>query len=110
MEKERGIEKMKGYKKDPKVVPRMVEGEGFLVPVADDMKEMRKIYKLNELGWFIWQCLDSAADLDELSYRISLEFEVERDLARKDAQDFLDGLVQVGAIFSEEAKFDGVQG
>ena len=45
---------MKGYSKDIRVVARMVDGEGFLVPVADDMKEMRKIYKLNDLGWFIW--------------------------------------------------------
>lgn len=100
---------MKGYCKDIRVVARMIDGEGFLVPVADDIKEMRKIYKLNEMGWFIWQCLDSAADLDELSYRISLEFYVERTIARKDAEDFLDGLIQVGAVFSEEAKFHGLQ-
>ena len=100
---------MKGYYKNIRVVARMVEGEGFLVPVADDMKEMRKIYKLNDLGWFIWQCLDSAADLDELSSLISLEFDVETALARRDAQDFLEGLDQVGAISSEGKAFDGPQ-
>ncbi|MBW1705902.1 MAG: PqqD family protein [Deltaproteobacteria bacterium] len=98
---------MKGYYKDTMVVARMVDGEGFLVPVADDMKEMHRIYKLNDLGWFIWQYIDRAADLDELSSLISLEFDVERAIARKDAQDFLEDLVRVGAIFSEEEESDG---
>lgn len=97
---------MKDYRKNPMVVARMVDGEGFLVPVADNMKEMRKIYKLNDLGWFIWQYVDRAADLDALSSLISLEFDVERAIARKDAQDFLEDLVRVGA-FSEEEESDG---
>ena len=100
---------MKGYYKNTMVVARMVDGEGFLVPVADDIKDMSKIYKLNDLGWFIWQCMDSAADLDELSNRISLDFDVEGSIARKDAQDFLEDLFRVGAIFSEKEGSDGPQ-
>ena len=54
---------MNGYRKNPMFVARMVEGDGFLVPLADDLKDIKKMHKLNSPGWFIWQKLEKVEKL-----------------------------------------------
>jgi len=89
---------MKKYRKNPMIVARMVDGRGYLVPLADDIRDMKKMYQLNPLGWFIWQVLDQVTDLDALSERIAGEFDVEKGSAYKDAENFLKHLSNIGAI------------
>lgn len=93
---------MNRYRKNPMIVARMVDGHGFLIPLADDIQDMKKMYRLNPLGWFIWQVLDQVADLDALSDRISSEFDVDKTTALKDAENFIGHLINLGAIIEEE--------
>ena len=93
---------MNHYRKNPMIVARMVDGQGYLVPLADDIQDMKKMYRLNPLGWFIWQVLDPVTDLDALSERIAGEFDVEKITAFKDAEDFLKHLSNIGSILEEE--------
>ena len=84
------------------IVARMVDGRGYLVPLADDIRDMKKMYQLNPLGWFIWQVLDQVTDLEALSERIAGDFDVEKSTAFKDAENFLKYLSNIDAILEEE--------
>ena len=98
---------MEGYLKNPMFVARRVEGDGFLVPLAEDLKDIKKMHKLNDLGWYIWDHLGNVEDMKNLSALISQEFEVDEATASRDAQVFLENLVHAGALIVEEkAKID----
>ena len=71
------------------MVARLVDGQGFLVPLAEDIKDMKKMYRLNPLGWFIWEVLDHVTDLGALSERIADEFDVDGTTAFEDAENFI---------------------
>lgn len=92
---------MKDHRKNPMITARSMGDGMFLIPVSDDINKIRKIYRLNELGWFIWHNIDGAEDMDNLSLIISREFEVEKSLALKDARRFINDLIQAGAIIKE---------
>lgn len=92
---------MDGYRKNPMFVARMVEGEGFLVPLADDLKDIQKMHKLNGPGWFIWQNLEKVEKLEELTVLIAREFDIDEATASKDAEAFLKNLVETGALIEE---------
>ena len=93
---------MEGYRKNPMFVARRVEGDGFLVPLAEDLKDIKKMHKLNDLGWYIWEHLGDVEDMENLSVLISQEFEVDEATASRDAQVFLKNLVDAGALIVEE--------
>lgn len=48
-------------------VLRNVYGENALVPVGDSASSLKKIIKVNELGSFIWNNLESAKNEDEIN-------------------------------------------
>jgi len=80
---------MEGYRKNPMFVARRAERDHFLVPLAEDLKDIKKMHKLNDLGWFVWQRLEEAADVQHMSLLISQEFEVDRATALGDLKAFL---------------------
>ena len=93
---------MKDYRKNPLFVARKMMNQGFLVPVSDDIRDMRKVYKLNDLGWFVWENLEKKDDLKGLSALISGEFAVDKATARRDLSAFLNNLVLFGALLRRE--------
>ncbi len=76
--------------------------KGFLVPVSEDIREMRKVYRLNELGWFIWENLEKKEDPDGLASLISKEFSVGEAAALSDLSVFLNQLLCHGALLRKE--------
>lgn len=92
---------MKGYIKNPMVTARRMGDEMFLIPLSDDMRKIRKIYRLNELGWFIWQAIEGVESMEQLSMLISREFGVERSVAFKDTEGFIGDLIRAGALDRE---------
>lgn len=76
--------------------------QGFLVPVSEDIRDMRKVYRLNDLGWFVWENLDKKDDLKGLSALISGQFTVDKATARRDLSAFLNALVLTGALLRSE--------
>lgn len=73
-----------------KFLLREVMGENILVPVGDSDTTFNGIASLNDIGVFIWQNIESAKDEEELLQRILDEYEVERDVAKADLDEFLD--------------------
>jgi hypothetical protein len=93
---------MKNYRKNPLFVARKMMDQGFLVPVSEDIRDMRKVYRLNDLGWFVWENLDKKDDLKGLSALISGQFTVDKATARRDLSAFLNALVLTGALLRSE--------
>jgi hypothetical protein len=93
---------MKNYRKNPLFVARKMMDQGFLVPVSEDIRDMRKVYRLNDLGWFVWENLDKKDDLKGLSALISGQFTVDKATARRDLSAFLNALLLTGALLRSE--------
>ena len=69
---------------------RDIVGETVLVPINESTSSFNGLITVNELGKFIWEKIESAKDEEELLQRILDEYEVERDVAKADLDEFLD--------------------
>lgn len=71
-------------------VLREIVGEAVLVPIGESAARFNGLLTVNELGKFIWENIESAKDKEELLQRILDEYEVDRDVAKADLDEFLD--------------------
>ncbi|MGE5596738.1 MAG: PqqD family protein [Hyphomicrobiales bacterium] len=55
-------------------------------------------YSLNSVGAFIWRHLESGAGIAGLEDRISAEYEVSRDQAKADLDEFIEELREHGLV------------
>ncbi len=53
-------------------------------------------YLLEGIGKFLWLMLEQGASLDDMTDAIVREFDVERDVAAKDAEEWLQSLIDAG--------------
>ena len=79
-------------------VLRNVYGENALVPVGDSASSLKKIIKVNELGSFIWNNLESAKNEDEIVSLVMDKYQVDFNQAKGDVDDFLKYLRDVDII------------
>jgi hypothetical protein len=93
---------MKEYRKNPLFVARKMMDQGFLVPVSEYIQEMRKVYKLNELGWFIWENLERKSDVEGMASLIYRKYSVDKATALSDLTAFLEKLLHSGALIRRE--------
>ena len=77
---------------------REIAGEYILVPAGAASAKLNGLITLNELGWFIFKTLETEQTLDSLTDAITAEYDVEREVARADALEFLQQLDKVGAL------------
>ncbi|MBW2029122.1 MAG: PqqD family protein [Deltaproteobacteria bacterium] len=87
--------------KNPMFVTRMVEGEGYLVPLSPRGEDIRKVYRLNPVGWFLWQSIDGEQDLEAICSEISRHYDVDSEVALSDARKYIEELLRIGALSSE---------
>ena len=81
-----------------KFVLRNIVGETILVPIGQNNEAFNGLITINELGKFIWENIESSKDEDELLQRILDEYEVERDVAKADLDEFLGKLKEIDII------------
>lgn len=79
-------------------VLREIVGEAVLVPIGESAARFNGLLTVNELGKFIWENIESANDEDELLQRILDEYEVDRDVAKADLDEFLGKLKEIDII------------
>lgn len=68
---------------------REIVGETVLIPTGETAAHFNGLISVNELGRFIWENYEKAKDEDELLSFILDEYEVERDVAKADLEEFL---------------------
>ena len=79
-------------------VLRNVYGENALVPVGDSASYLKKIIKVNDLGRFILNNLESAKNEDEIVSLVMDKYQVGFNQAKGDVDDFLKYLRDVDII------------
>lgn len=75
-----------------KFVLRNIVGETILVPIGQNNEAFNGLITINELGKFIWENIESSKDEDELLQKILDEYEVEKEVAKADLDEFLQTL------------------
>ncbi len=76
------------------IAARMLGGEMMIMSVVDST-----FFTLNEVATVIWQAADGCTTLSEIiEHRVCPEFEVEPDVARRDAEQFVNELSQHGIL------------
>lgn len=80
------------------LVKRDVAGDVILVPVGKTVYEANGLFILNELGAFLWDRLEAAESEADLLKAILEEYEVTREQAAADLQEFLEKLRELGIL------------
>lgn len=86
------------YARNPDYVYRMVVGEAILIPIRGQVADMECIYTLNDVGALVWRKLETPATEAELQRAILDEYEADAQAVTADVEEFLQGMVVVGAI------------
>ena len=77
---------------------RTIAGETILIPSGAAAQKFNGLVTVNAIGAFIWDVLQTPTDLDALVARITDEYEVDAETARRDAEEFLSELRRIGAL------------
>lgn len=77
---------------------RDIIGETVLVPINESTSNFNGLITVNDLGKFIWENLESSKDEEELLQKILDEYEVDRDTAKADLDEFLGKLKDIDII------------
>ncbi len=80
------------------VVAREIAGETFLVPVKGRLADLQRVFVLNRVGGFVWECLDEGRTAEEVALAVMGRFEVEVGIARADVERFLGELRAAGLV------------
>ena len=73
-------------------------GINIVVAVGEASKQLNGYLTLNESGAIIFKTLQNGATVDEVVDAILNEYEVEREIAKKDVLMVIDNLKKIGAI------------
>ncbi len=71
---------------------RQVAGSNIVVPVGEGSMDFSGVITLNEVGAFIWQILEKGADKQEILDKMLAEYDVSRETAEKDIDEYIEKL------------------
>jgi hypothetical protein len=77
---------------------RAIAGSNIVVPVGSASKTFNGMITLNESGSFFWDCLTAETTLDEVVKKVTDEYDVTPERARKDIEKFVDMLQSNGLL------------
>lgn len=80
------------------LILREIAGEYILIPIGDTLSEFNGMINLSETGKFIWEHLETTANLRELLDLILAEYQVDEHTALQDTTEFITGLIKHGII------------
>jgi hypothetical protein len=86
------------FKRKEDIIHRKIAGESILVPIRGELADMSNIFFMNTVGEFIWEFLDGNMHLDDIINAIIDDFDVSRNKADTDANEFITDLQKAGLI------------
>ena len=89
-------------KTHPDFIFRQIAGENILVPCGESAKCLSGLINMNSTAAFIWQNLNDAKDLDELTARVVDNFEIDEETARRDVNGLTAEMIQKGMVLLED--------
>ncbi len=69
-----------------------------VIAVGEYAKNISGYIRLNETASFMWSVLANGATKEELLDKLLAEYDVERSIAEKDADSFIESLKKIGAL------------
>ena len=79
-------------------VVREIAGQSVVVALGTANKDFGGMIKLNSTGRLIWDMLSIGAQTEDIVKRITEEYEIDADTARKDAIAFINTLQGAGIL------------
>ena len=80
------------------LIKREIAGDTILVPVGSAVYDSNGLFVLNELASFIWDLLPEAESEEDVLNAVLNEYEVEKEVAEKDIEEFLSKLQKMEII------------
>ena len=77
---------------------REVAGNYIVVSVGAMVKEFNGVINLNETSALLWKLLEKGSSEDELAKALIKEYEIDSELAEKDAKAFVCKLKEAGLL------------
>ena len=77
---------------------RQVGDEYVLITVGDATEIFNGMVKLNPTGAYIWNRIKEGMDTEQLTDAVAAEYDIERDVAKRDIDSFLDSLKTTGCF------------
>lgn len=90
-------------KLDSDYILRNIAGEKVIVPTGKASQKFNGMITLNDTAAFLWECISSGMNRQEMIVKIQEEFEVDEATAVQDVNGFSDMLLQQGFATEEEA-------
>ncbi len=72
---------------------REIAGQSVVVPLGSRVVEFNGIMTLSESGAMLWRKLEKNASVDELVDVLLIEYEVDKNTAQKDVEEFVGSMV-----------------
>jgi hypothetical protein len=88
----------KVFRKKKEIVARRIAGETILVPITGKLANMQRIFSLNPVGEYIWHQLDGKKNLKEIGEGIIFTFDVNKEQADIDIEEFIVELTKADLI------------
>lgn len=79
-------------------VLRQVAGAWVVLPLGEAAVDFSGMLKLNESGVMLWRILEQGADKNALVEALLAQYNVSRQQAQTDVEEFLHVLIQSGCI------------
>lgn len=89
------------YTKNENIVARSIHGSNYLIDITQNyVDEKSSLYEINDIGMFVWRCIDGKSDASEITKRLiaQLTDEVPYDVVYEDIIDFIKTLHKQGFI------------
>lgn len=77
---------------------RELAGKYVVVPVGSEENLFRGMVQMNKVGAFLWQCLETEKEKDELIQALLEKYEVDGQSALRDVETFLEKLIAAGIL------------
>ena len=85
-------------KVNPSFILREIAGDYMVVAIGNDVVELSDSFSLSESGAFLWKALEEDTTEDALVDALLTEYDVDRETAVSDVQDFLESLSERGML------------
>ena len=77
---------------------REVAGTFVIISTGSDNLDFKGVITVNEVGALIWKGVESGKSKEEIIEKILSEYDVQRDIAVADCDEFLEQLISKGII------------
>ena len=73
---------------------RKIAGDNVIVPIGQQIQKFNGLIKINDSAAFLWNLLKEEITQDELIDKLIEEYQIDRDLATSDVENFINILKQ----------------